>query len=108
MSIYKRVAGNLVIQTVGATDTVTFEGLTANAATVIINGNLSVSGNASLTGNISGDKIFNGTTSIEIPVASGNALISVGGTANVLVVRSTGANVAGTANITGAVDTGST
>jgi filamentous hemagglutinin len=108
MSIYKRVAGNLVIQTVGATDTVTFEGLTANAATVIINGDLTVSGNASLTGNISGDKIFNGTTSIEIPVAGGNALISVGGTANVLVVSSTGANVTGTANISGAVTTAST
>jgi hypothetical protein len=108
MSIYKRVAGNLVIQTVGATDTVTFEGLTANAATVIIDGDLTVSGNASLTGNISGDKIFNGTTSIEIPTINGNALISVGGTSNVLVVTSTGANVAGTANITGAVATGST
>jgi hypothetical protein len=108
MSIYKRVAGNLVIQTVGATDTVTFEGLTANAATVIIDGDLTVSGNASLTGNISGDKIFNGTTSIEIPVASGNALISVGGVSNVFVVSSTGANVTGTANITGAVATGST
>jgi hypothetical protein len=108
MSIYKRVAGNLVIQTVGSTDTVTFEGLTANAATVIIDGDLTVSGNASLTGNISGDKIFNGTTSIEIPVASGNALISVGGTSNVLVVSATGANVSGTANITGAVNTGST
>jgi filamentous hemagglutinin len=108
MSIYKRVAGNLVIQTVGATDTVTFEGLTANAATVIIDGDLTVSGNASLTGNISGDKIFNGTTSIEIPAASGNALISVGGVSNVLVVSSTGANVTGTANITGAVTTAST
>jgi hypothetical protein len=108
MSIYKRVAGNLVIQTVGATDTVTFEGLTANTATVIIDGDLTVSGNASLTGNISGDKIFNGTTSIEIPVASGNALISVNGTSNVLVVRSSGANITGTANITGAVSTGST
>jgi hypothetical protein len=108
MSIYKRVAGNLVIQTVGATDTVTFEGLTANAATVIIDGDLTVSGNASLTGNISGDRIFNGTTSIEIPVASGNANISVGGTSNVLVVTSTGANVTGTANISGAVTTGST
>lgn len=107
MSIYKRVAGNLVIQTVGATDTVTFEGLTANAATVIINGDLTVSGNASLTGNISGDKIFNGTTSIEIPAASGNALISVGGTSNVVVVTATGANITGTANITGAVTTGS-
>lgn len=108
MSIYKRVAGNLVIQTVGATDTVTFEGLSANAATVIIDGDLTVSGNASLTGNISGDKIFNGTTSIEIPAASGNALISVGGTSNVIVVTATGANVTGTANITGAVATGST
>ena len=108
MSIYKRVAGNLVIQTVGATDTVTFEGLTANAATVIINGDLTVSGNASLTGNISGDKIFNGTTSIEIPTINGNALISVGGTANVLVVSSTGANVTGTANVSGAVTTAST
>jgi len=108
MSIYKRVAGNLVIQTVGATDTVTFEGLTANAATVIIDGDLTVSGNASLTGNISGDKIFNGTTSIEIPTINGNALISVGGVSNVLVVTSTGANVTGTANITGAVATGST
>jgi hypothetical protein len=108
MSIYKRVAGNLVIQTVGATDTVTFEGLTANAATVIINGDLTVSGNASLTGNISGDKIFNGTTSIEIPVASGNALITVGGVSNVVVVTAAGANITGTANITGAVATGST
>jgi hypothetical protein len=108
MSIYKRVAGNLIIQTVGATDTVTFEGLTANAATVIIDGDLTVSGNASLTGNISGDRIFNGTTSIEIPVINGNALISVGGVSNVLVVSSTGANVTGTANITGAVATGST
>jgi filamentous hemagglutinin len=108
MSIYKRVAGNLVIQTVGATDTVTFQGLTANAATVIIDGDLSVSGNASLLGNISGDRIFNGTTSIEIPVASGNALISVGGVSNVLVVSSTGANVTGTANVSGAVTTAST
>jgi hypothetical protein len=48
MSIYKRVAGNLVIQTVGATDTVTFEGLTANAATVIIDGTLTVNSNFQL------------------------------------------------------------
>lgn len=108
MSTYKRVAGNLIIQTVGATDTVTFQGETANAATVIIDGDLTVSGNASLTGNISGDKIFNGTTSIEIPVASGNALITVGGVSNVVVVTATGANITGTANITGAVATGST
>lgn len=108
MSIYKRVAGNLIIQTVGAADTVTFQGLTANAATVIIDGDLSVSGNASLLGNIAGDRIFNGTSSIEIPAASGNALVSVAGVSNVLVITGTGANVAGTANVTGAVATGST
>ena len=106
MSIYKRVAGNLIIQTVGATDTVTFEGLTANTATVIINGDLTVSGNASLTGNISGDKIFNGTTSIEIPSSGSNALISVNGTSNVFVVSSTGANITGTANVTSTLEVG--
>jgi hypothetical protein len=42
MSIYKRVAGNLVIQTVGATDTVTFEGSTANVANVVVDGTLTV------------------------------------------------------------------
>ena len=106
MSIYKRVAGNLIIQTVGATDTVTFEGLTANAATVVINGDLTVSGNASLTGNIAGDKIFNGTTSIEIPSAGSNALISVNGTSNVLVISSTGANITGTANVSSTLEVG--
>jgi hypothetical protein len=100
MSIYKRVAGNLVIQTVGATDTVTFEGLTANSTAVVINGDLTVSGNASLTGNISGDKIFNGTTSIEIPSAGGNALISVGGVSNVALFTAGGANITGNLAVT--------
>ena len=111
MSIYKRVSGNLVVQTVGNTDSITFQGVTANTATVIIDGNLTVTGNVALTGNIAGDKIFNGTTSIEIPVASGNANISVSGTANVFVANSAGIAVAGTAsasgNVTGAnVNTG--
>lgn len=103
MSIYKRVSGNLVVQTVGNTDSITFQGLTANTATVIIDGNLTVSGNVALTGNISGDKIFNGTTSIEIPVASGNANISVSGTANVFVANSAGIVVAGTSSASGNV-----
>jgi filamentous hemagglutinin len=107
MSIYKRVAGNLIIQTVGATDTVTFSGLTANSTTVVIDGNLSVSGNATLSGNISGDNLFNGTSSIAIPVASGNANITIGGASNVAVFTTTGANITGTANISGAVTTAS-
>ncbi len=72
MAIYKRVAGNLIIESIGAANSVTFQN-TTGVANVIITGDLSVSGNASLTGNISGDKLFNGTTSIEIQTASGNA-----------------------------------
>jgi len=106
MTTYNRVAGNLVFQTVGSTDTITFEGLAANAATVVINGNLSVSGNAALTGNISGDNIFNGTTSIAIPTASGNAVISVGGTSNVAVWSTTGVAITGTETVSGNVTGG--
>ena len=106
MSIYKRVAGNLIVQTVGNTDSVTFQGLTANTATVIIDGNLTVTGNAALTGNISGDNIFNGTTTIAIPSPNGNANITIGGTSNVAVFATTGTYVTGvisaTGNITGA------
>jgi hypothetical protein len=103
MSTYKRVAGNLVVQTVGATDTVTFQGLTANAATIIIDGNLTVTGNAALTGNISGDNIFNGTTSIAIPAPSGNANITVGGVSNIAVFSSTGVNITGNLGVSGNV-----
>jgi hypothetical protein len=108
MAIYKRVAGNLIVQTIGNTDSVTFQGLTANAATVIIDGDLSVTGNASLLGNISGDRIFNGTTSIEIPNASGNALVTVGGVANIVVFANTGAAVNGALSTTNAITGGST
>jgi hypothetical protein len=108
MAIYKRVAGNLIVQTVGNTDSVTFQGLTANSATVIIDGDLSVTGNASLLGNISGDKVFNGTTSIEIQSPSGNANITVGGVSNVAVFANTGAAITGTLGVTGAISGSST
>ena len=105
MAIYKRVAGNLIIQSVGAANTVTFQN-TGGVANVIITGDLSVSGNASLTGNISGDKLFNGTTSIEIQTASGNANITVGGVSNVAVFTQTGLNITGTVSANGNVTGG--
>ena len=75
------------------------------AGTVAITGNLSVSGNSTLSGNILGDRIQNGTTSIDIQTANGNANITIGGTSNVAVFATTGAYVAGlvsaTGNITG-------
>lgn len=106
MSTYKRSTGNIVFQTLEANSSVSFIGPTANAVSVVINGDLSVSGNASLTGNIAGDRIFNGTTSIEIPVSNGNANISVGGVSNVVVASSTGVAIIGTNNVTGNITGG--
>ena len=54
-------------------------------------------------GSIDVSAITNGTSNIGIPSTNGNATISVGGTANVLVVTSTGANIAGYATATGNV-----
>jgi hypothetical protein len=71
------------------------------AGTVAITGNLSVSGNSTLSGNILGDRIQNGTTSIDIQTVNGNANITVGGTSNVAVFATTGAYVAGLVSVTG-------
>jgi hypothetical protein len=71
-----------------------------------IAGDLTVTGNLVATGNIAGDKIFNGTTSIEIQTANGNANISIGGVSNVAVFTTTGMSVTGTiagsSNVSGA------
>lgn len=100
MSTYKRVNGDYTIQTLGA-NTITFEGNVANAVTVVVDGNFTVTGNATLQGNISGDKLFNGSTSLEIQNAGGNANITVGGVSNVAVFTSTGVNISGVASVTG-------
>jgi len=100
MSTYKRVNGDYTIQTLGA-NTITFAGNVANAVTVVVDGNFTVTGNATLTGNISGDKLFNGTTSIEIPAANGNANITIGGVSNVAVFTTTGLNISGVTSVSG-------
>ena len=105
MSIYKRYASNVIVESIGSANTVTFQN-TGGTANVIITGDLTVSGNASLSGNISGDKLFNGTTSIEIQTSSGNANISVGGVSNVAVFTQTGLNVTGAYSVTGNVTGG--
>jgi len=69
--------------------------------TVAITGNLSVTGNATLSGNILGDRIQNGTTSIDIQTINGNANITVGGVSNVAVFATTGTYVAGVVSATG-------
>ena len=63
------------------------------------------SGNLSWT-TIVTSGVTNGTSNVSIPVADGNVNTSVGGVANVFVVTSTGANVAGTLNATGNANVG--
>jgi hypothetical protein len=79
---------------------------TVSASGIDITGNLSVSGNASLSGNILGDRIQNGTTSIDIQTPSGNANVSIGGVSNVAVFTTTGVDITGTLNATGNANVG--
>jgi hypothetical protein len=81
---------------------------TISSGLVAITGDLTVSGNATLSGNILGDRIQNGTTSIDIQTPSGNANISIGGTSNVFVVATTGVVVTGAISATGTVTAAST
>jgi hypothetical protein len=101
MSTVKRVSGDYTVQTINAGDLVTLQSTNVN-----IVGNLTVTGNAVLTGNINADKIFNGTTSIEIPVINGNANITVGAVSNVAVFATTGQFITGLASVTGNVQGG--
>jgi hypothetical protein len=94
-------SGGNVTMGVGGTANV----VVVSSTDVTITGNLTVTGNATLSGNILGDRIQNGTTTIDIQTTGGNANITVGGTSNVAVFATTGAYVTGlisaTGNITG-------
>lgn len=48
-----------------------------------------------------GSNIANGTSNVNIATSGGNVTTSVGGTSNVLVVTTTGANIAGTVSASG-------
>ena len=93
-------SGNVTIGSGGTANV-----LVVDPTGVTITGNLTVSGNATLSGNILGDRIQNGTTTIDIQSVNGNANITVAGTSNVAVFTTTGVFVTGvvsaTANITG-------
>jgi hypothetical protein len=85
---------NVVISAVGVANVLVVTGTGANIA-----------GTGNFTGNLTAAAYYgplaNTTSNVNIPAAAGNVNISVGGTANVLVVTGTGANITGTANITG-------
>ena len=101
MSTVKRVSGDYTLETINAGDLVTLQSTNVN-----IVGNLTVTGNAVLTGNINADKIFNGTSSVEIPTINGNITFNPGGVANIMVVSPSGTTFAGAVAFTGNVDTG--
>lgn len=107
MATVKRISGDYTIKTLDSGDVVVIDttAMTVNATSLSVIGDLSVTGNASLTGNIAGDNIFNGTTTISIPVPSGNAIVSIGGTPNIAVFSTGGANITGyltaSGNLTG-------
>lgn len=78
---------------------------TANTASTVVvrdaNGNISANyfiGDGSQLTGLSTSSISNGTSNVNIPAINGNVNISAAGSANVLVVTSTGVNVAGTLN----------
>ena len=101
MSTVKRVNGDYTLETINAGDLVTLQSTNVN-----IVGNLTVTGNAVLTGNINADKIFNGTTSVEIPTINGNITFNPGGVSNIMVVSPTGTSFTGTVAFAGNVDAG--
>ena len=101
MSTVKRVNGDYTLETINAGDLVTLQSTNVN-----IVGNLTVTGNAVLTGNINADKIFNGTSSVEIPTINGNITFNPGGVSNIMVVSPTGTSFAGAVAFAGNVDAG--
>ena len=88
----------------GNTSNVSFGNVTMGNGNVT--GDFTVTGNLYATGNIAADKIYNGTTSVQIQTSNGNANITVGGTSNVAVFASTGAYVTGVASVSGNVTGG--
>jgi hypothetical protein len=95
-------SGGNVATSVGGTSNV----MVVSSTDVTITGNLTVTGNATLSGNILGDRIQNGTTTIDIQSTGGNANITVGGTSNVAVFATTGAFITGVTSVSGNVTGG--
>jgi hypothetical protein len=103
--------GNANVGNIGATRgvfTTVAGSLTTNAQPNITSvgtlTSLSVTGNVT-AGNLIGS-LANGNSNVSIPSANGNVNISAVGNANVLVVTGTGANITGTANVSGNLSAG--
>ena len=85
----------------------------AGTLTTAAQGNITSLGTLSsltATGNISAGNLIgilaNGNSNVRIPAANGNVTISSTGNANIVVITGTGANITGTANVTGNLSVG--
>lgn len=120
-------AGNITSAIISATGNITGPNITATLLSIsatasitgnLYGGNLLTDGLISTTGNITGSyllgngsqltginltKISNGTSQINIPVASSNANITIDGASNVAVFATTGAYITGLTSVTGNV-----
>jgi hypothetical protein len=110
--------GNVFDYLTGANSTPRFTGNIAPSL-IAATGNINTTGNISATGNITGNYIIgngslltgvavsggttivNGNSNVNIPAANGNVTISSAGNANIIIVTGTGANIAGTLNVSG-------
>ena len=97
----KRVQGGYTIQLVDGSEAITFD-----AVNTVITGDLTVTGNAVLTGNINADRIFNGTSNVEIVSPGSNITVAVNGVNDIATFSDTGLDTTGyvsaSGNVTGA------
>ena len=98
-NVYVNANSNVTVSVRGTSNVIV-----VSSNLVAITGDLTVSGNASLTGNIVGDAIYNGTTSIQIPSAGGNATVSVANIANIAMWTVDGQFISGTMSVSGNVN----
>lgn len=111
--LFQNRGGNVTVQ-VGTGGTTTSTWTFANSGNLLAPGNISAVGNitsnsffigngSQLTGLPAGTFIANGTSNVNIAAANGNITMGVNGTANVVVVDSTGmtvtANISATGNV---------
>ena len=94
---YANITGNLTAANANLGNLITAN--FANIASNLVAGNANL-GNLVTANNFTG--VFSkGNSNVNIPTSNGNVTISAVGNANVVVVTGTGANITGTANITG-------
>jgi plastocyanin len=91
--------------TLGAVGNLHISGGT-NAYVLSTDGSGTLSWVAQSGGGGGGSNISNGNSNVNIPVANGNINFSAVGNANVMVITGTGANISGTANVTGNLSAG--